>query len=43
MVDVQSTAKMKTAQKLARKLKTPRQVQDYLRRLPYNREKKGEK
>lgn len=35
---------MKTplAKKLARKLKTPRQVQKYLRSLPYNREKKGE-
>jgi hypothetical protein len=33
---------MKIAQRLAKRLKTPRQVQDYLRRLPYNREKKGE-
>lgn len=33
---------MKIAEKLAKKLKTPRQVQAYLRRLPYNREKKGE-
>lgn len=35
---------MKTsiAKKLAEKLKTPRQVQKYLRSLPYNREKKGE-
>jgi hypothetical protein len=33
---------MKIAQKLAKKLKTPRQVQAYLRSLPYNREKKGE-
>lgn len=33
---------MKISQKLAKKLKTPRQVQMYLRRLPYNREKKGE-
>jgi hypothetical protein len=33
---------MKITQKLAKKLKTPRQVQEYLRRLPYNREKKGE-
>jgi hypothetical protein len=35
---------MKTtlAARLAKKLKTPRQVQAYLRRLPYNREKKGE-
>lgn len=32
---------MKAAQKLARKLTTPKQVQDYLRRLPYNREKNG--
>ncbi|MDI1226371.1 MAG: hypothetical protein PSY14_01625 [bacterium] len=30
------------AQKLSKKLKTPRQVQAYLRALPYNREKKGE-
>lgn len=30
------------ARKLAKKLKTPRQVQAYLRRLPYNREEKGE-
>ncbi len=34
--------KMKITRKLAKKLKTPRQVQKYLRRLPYNREKKGE-
>lgn len=34
-------AEMKTAQKLAKKLKTPKQVQKYLRALPYNREKKG--
>lgn len=34
--------KMKIAQKLAKKLKTPRQVQKYLRSLPYNSEKKGE-
>ena len=34
--------KMSITQKLARKLKTPRQVQTYLRGLPYNREKKGE-
>lgn len=33
---------MAIALKLAKKLKTPRQVQQYLRRLPYNREKKGE-
>jgi hypothetical protein len=33
---------MKITQKLAKKLKTPRQVQEYLCRLPYNREKKGE-
>ena len=33
---------MRLAQKLAKKLKTPRQVQKYLRSLPYNREKKGE-
>ncbi|MDE1153682.1 MAG: hypothetical protein PW788_14195 [Micavibrio sp.] len=33
---------MKIAQKLATTLKTPRQVQLYLRSLPYNREKKGE-
>jgi hypothetical protein len=33
---------MKTIQKLAKRLKTPRQVQEYLRRRPYNREKKGE-
>lgn len=32
---------MDTAQRLALKIKTPRQVQAYLRRLPYNREKKG--
>lgn len=34
--------KMKLAQKLAKKLKTPKQVQKYLRGRPYNREKKGE-
>jgi hypothetical protein len=34
--------KTKITQKLAKKLKTPQQVQKYLRRLPYNREKKGE-
>jgi hypothetical protein len=33
---------MKISQRLAGKLKTPRQVQDYLRRRPYNREKNGE-
>lgn len=33
---------MNISQKLAKKLKTPWQVQEYLRRLPYNREKKGE-
>lgn len=33
---------MKRAQQLAKKLKTPRQVQAYLRGLPYNREKNGE-
>lgn len=33
---------MTIAKKLARKLKTPQQVQRYLRRLPYNREKTGE-
>jgi hypothetical protein len=33
---------MKTVQKLSKVLKTPRQVQRYLRTLPYNREKKGE-
>jgi len=33
---------MNITQKLARKLKTPRQVQKYLRGLPYNREEKGE-
>ncbi len=33
---------MKITEKFARKLKTPRQVQQYLRTLPYNREKKGE-
>jgi hypothetical protein len=33
---------MKITQKLAKKLKTPRQVQAYLSRLTYNREKKGE-
>jgi hypothetical protein len=33
---------MKTAERLSRKLKTPKQVQKYLRTLPYNREKKGE-
>jgi hypothetical protein len=36
------SAGMKIAQKLAKRLKTPRQVQKYLRRLPYNREKNGE-
>lgn len=35
-------AGMKIAQQLAKKLKTPKQVQMYLRRLPYNREKGGE-
>lgn len=33
---------MTIAQRLAKKLKTPRQVQKYLRTLPYNREEKGE-
>jgi hypothetical protein len=33
---------MTVAEKLSKKLKTPQQVQRYLRRLPYNREKKGE-
>lgn len=33
---------MTTAEKLSKKLKTPQQVQRYLRKLPYNREKKGE-
>src|SRR3989304_9840719 len=33
---------MKITQKPAKKLKAPRQVQEYLRRLPYNREKNGE-
>ncbi|MBL8713926.1 MAG: hypothetical protein JNM12_13595 [Alphaproteobacteria bacterium] len=33
---------MTTAEKLSKKLKTPQQVQRYLRTLPYNREKKGE-
>ena len=33
---------MKITQKLSKKLRTPRQVQNYLRRLPYNNEKKGE-
>lgn len=33
---------MSIAQKLAKKLKTPKQVQDYLYRLPYNREKNRE-
>ena len=33
---------MKITERLAKRLKTPKQVQDYLRRLPYNREKKGE-
>ena len=33
---------MTRAEQLAKKLKTPKQVQEYLRRLPYNREKKGE-
>ncbi len=37
-----SVSKMKITQKLAQKLKTPRQVQKYLRNLPYNREKGGE-
>ena len=32
---------MRTIEALAGKLKTPKQVQAYLRRLPYNREKKG--
>lgn len=40
------SAKVKTpatiAQKLSQTLKTPRQVQKYLRGMPYNREKKGE-
>lgn len=33
---------MGITQKLAKKLKTPKQVQKYLRGLPYNREEKGE-
>lgn len=33
---------MTRAEKLAKTLKTPRQVQAYLRGLPYNREKEGE-
>lgn len=33
---------MTRAEQLAKKLKTPKQVQEYLRGLPYNREKKGE-
>lgn len=33
---------MTIARRLAKKLKTPRQVQKYLRKLPYNREEKGE-
>lgn len=33
---------MSIAEKLAKKLKTPKQVQRYLRSLPYNREEKGE-
>lgn len=33
---------MTLAAKLSKRLKTPRQVQKYLRGLPYNREKKGE-
>lgn len=33
---------MEIVRKLARKLRTPQQVQKYLRGLPYNREKKGE-
>jgi hypothetical protein len=33
---------MTRAEKLSKKLKTPQQVQRYLRTLPYNREKKGE-
>ncbi|HYD16877.1 MAG TPA: hypothetical protein VEF76_00190 [Patescibacteria group bacterium] len=33
---------MNPIHKLAAKLKTPKQVQQYLRSLPYNREKKGE-
>lgn len=37
-----STKKLKIAQKLSKTLKTPHKVQTYLRRLPYNREKKGE-
>lgn len=39
---IELAAKIKIAQRLAKKLKTPRQVQEYLRGLPYNREKKGE-
>ena len=34
--------KMNITQRLAKTLKTPRQVQKYLRTKPYNREKKGE-
>lgn len=34
--------KMTIAERLAQKLRTPRQVQKYLCRLPYNREKEGE-
>ena len=33
---------MSITKKLSQKLKTPKQVQDYLRARPYNREKKGE-
>lgn len=33
---------MKLVEKLAKKLRTPQQVQKYLRGIPYNREKKGE-
>ena len=33
---------MNIAQRLAKTLKTPRQVQKHLRTMPYNREKKGE-
>jgi hypothetical protein len=33
---------MNIAKQLAKKLKTPKQVQQYLHRLPYNREKTGE-
>lgn len=38
----QKEADIRSAKNLAKKLKTPYQVQKYLRSLPYNREEKGE-